>query len=206
MSTNTPVHVHVQTGTTEVLRIVATILFFGGVGAVAWSFAQGQYADVAATGMTMTIVMMVKLLYSRGMIAVPSNNGQDQFAVTKGNVQAMLDEYKGWLASTSMPAMALISVLYAVAFLVLRAGIATAFGLFQNIVVAGGFAAVIGALVVFPSLLPGILAGLKRKGVVTDAPASPAPAPAPVVQAPAPVPAQSAPVKKVVKAQGVDNV
>lgn len=180
-----PVHVHVQTGTGEVLRIVATVLMFGGVGAVAWSFAQGAYADIAATGMTMTVVMMVKLLYARGLIAVRSGDGEDQFKVTKGAVQQILGEYKSWLAGTSMPAMAAISVAYAVGFLVLRAAVSTAFGLFQNVVIAGGAAAIVGAIVVFPSLMPSMVASMKRKGVVTEpAPAAPAPA---------------APVKKVVK-------
>ena len=48
--TDQKIDIHVQSGTGEILRIVATILMFGGAGAIAWSVAQGEYADLAATG------------------------------------------------------------------------------------------------------------------------------------------------------------
>jgi hypothetical protein len=94
-------------------------------------------------------------------------------------------EYKAWLAGTSMPALALISAAYAVGFLVLRAGVSAALGVFSNLYIAGGVGAMVGAVVVFPSLLPNIVASLRRKGVVTDQGAAPvAPAPQPVAAAP----------------------
>ncbi|GAA4741806.1 hypothetical protein [Gordonia alkaliphila] len=210
MSTNQPVQVHIQTGTGEILRIVATLLLFGGAGAIAWTVAQGPNAEMAASGLSMMIVMMVKLSYARGRISIPKgDNGTDEFAVTKGVVSQVAGEYAAWMAKASMPVMALIAAGYAIGFLILRAGVAAALGVFSNLYVAGGAAAMAGALVVFPSLVPNMIRGLKSRGVVTDPVATPAPAPAPVAQAPAPAPAP-APVKKVVKkvvkVQGVDNV
>ncbi|MFM9378587.1 hypothetical protein [Gordonia sp. VNK21] len=207
------VNVHVQTGTGEILRIVSTILLFGGAGVIAWKVAQGPNAEMAASGLTMMIVMMIKLMYSRGLVALPSGNGGDGFKTTKSTIAQIGAEYRQWLAGTSMPAMAAIAAGYAVAFLVMRAGIAAALGAFQNVYIAGGTAAMVGAIVVFPSLLPNMIAGMRRKGVVTTPPATtPAPA-APVTPQPAPAPAaEPAPtpkrvvVRRVVKKESTNDV
>ena len=211
-----PITVNVQSGAGELLRIISTILLFGGAGAVAWSVAQGAHREIAATGMTLMIVTMAKLLYARGIIAVPTDGKGDNFTTTKSTVAEIAAEYKSWLAGTSMPALAAISIAYACGFLVLRAGVSAGFSVFSNLWVAGGAAAMVGALVVFPSLIPSILASLKRKGVVTAAPAptvqttvvaapvvtAPAPAPAPVAQpapAPAPIPTPTPAPRRVVR-------
>lgn len=214
MSTSTPVNVHIQTGTGEILRIVATLLLFGGAGAIAWTVAQGPNAEMAASGLSMMIVMMVKLAYARGRIAIPKAAGAtDDFAATRGVVAQMAGEYQRALGRASMPVMALIAAAYAVGFLILRAGVAAALGVFSNLYIAAGAAAMIGALVVFPSLVPNMIRGLKSKGVVTDVPAqttstSPTAPVTPAVTTPAPaaveaptVPpvAPSQPVKKVVR-------
>lgn len=201
MSETPNVHVNVQTGTGEILRIVSTILLFGGAGVIAWKVAQGPNAEMAASGFTMMLVMMARLMYARGLVALPSGNGGDGFKTTKSTVAQIGAEYRAWLAGTSMPAMAAIAAGYAIAFLVMRAGIAAALGAFQNVYIAGGVAAIVGAVVVFPSLLPNMVAGMRRKGVVTTPPAA-APAPAAPV-APQPTPAQapaaeSTPTKRVV--------
>lgn len=214
MSTNQqPITVNVQSGAGEILRIVSTILLFGGAGAVAWSVAQGAHREIAATGMTLMIVTMCKLLYARGVIAVPTDGKTDSFSTTKSTVAEIAAEYKNWLAGTSMPALAAISIAYACAFLVLRTAVSAGFSVFSNLWIAGGSAAMVGALVVFPSLIPSILASLKRKGVVNTAPAptvqttvvtpvvaAPAPVPAPVATpAPAPVPTPAPAPKRVVR-------
>lgn len=210
MTTNQPISIHVQSGTGEILRIVSTLLLFGGAGAIAWSVAQGPNAEMAASGLSMMIVMMIRLSYGGGRIAMPTRagtGGDDDFAVTKGVVSQIAGEYRSAIAKANMPVLVLVSALYAIAFLLLRAAVAAALGIFSNLFIAGGAAAMVGALVVFPSLLPSILAGLKRKGVVVDpttAPATqvtPAPAPVPMQPAPAPRPV-AAPVvapKKVVR-------
>lgn len=197
---NDHITVNVQSGTGEILRIVATVLMFGGAGAVAWSVAQGAHAEVAASGLTMMIVMMLRLMYARGMVQLPTGRGGNDFAATKSTAAQIGAEYRAWLASTSMPALALISAAYAVGFLILRTGVSAALGVFSNLYVAGGVGAMVGAVVVFPSLLPSIVASLKRKGVVTEgaapvAPVNTVPAtpPAPI-PAPAPQPVAAAPV------------
>ncbi|MGI6795723.1 hypothetical protein [Gordonia sihwensis] len=149
--------------------------------------------------MTMMIVMMVRLMYARGMVALPSGTSGDGFATTKSTLAQIANEYKVWLAGTSMPAMAAIAAAYAVAFLVMRAGVSAALGVFSNLYIAGGAAAMVGAIVVFPSLLPSMIGSLRRKGVVTTPPAT---TPAPVAPQPAPAPApaaEPAPTKRVVR-------
>ncbi len=186
------IHVSVQSGTGEVLRIVATLLLFGGAGAIAWSVAQGPNAEMAASGFSMMLVMMIRLAYGAGRITVPARQAaaDGDFAVTKSVVAQVAGEYKAALAKANMPIMVLISAAYAIAFLVLRAAVSAALGIFSNLYIAGGCAAMVGAIVVFPSLLPSILASLKRKGVVADPAPTPPAAPAPMPQAPvAPAPA-----------------
>lgn len=206
---NPQVHVNVQTGTGEILRIISTLLLFGGAGAVAWTVAQGPNAEMAASGLSMMIVMMIRLSYARGRIAIPKGGGADDFAATKNVIGQITAEYKTWMAKASMPVMALIAAAYAVGFLILRAGVAAALGVFSNLYIAAGSAAMIGALVVFPSLVPNMIRGLWDRGVVTDAPAvtaqpvvqapvAPAQIAPPVAETPAPVPTASQPVKKVV--------
>lgn len=188
--TNQPLNITVQSQSAggELLRIVATLLLFGGSGAIAWTVAQGPNAEMAASGLSMMIVMMIKLAYARGRIAVPKGAGDGgDFATTKTVVSQVTAEYKTWMAKASMPVMALIAAGYAVGFLILRAGVAAALGIFSNLYVAGGAAAVVGAIVVFPSLIPSMVRGLKSKGVVTEAPAASAAAqPATPVVTPAP--------------------
>lgn len=211
MSETPNVNVHVQTGTGEILRIVSTILLFGGAGVIAWKVAQGPNAEMAASGLTMMIVMMIKLMYSRGLVTLPSGNGGGAgFTTTKSTLAQIANEYRQWLAGTSMPAMAAIAAGYAIGFLVLRAGVSAALGAFQNVYIAGGTAAMVGAIVVFPSLLPNMISGLRRKGVVTtptqdpqQAPVAPQPAPAPAPAA-EPAPTKRVVVRRVVKKESTD--
>lgn len=194
MSEQQKIDIHVQSGTGEVLRIAATLLLFGGAGAIAWAVAQGPNAEMAATGFAMMLVMMIRLAYGAGRISAPARQGDgpDDFATTKSTIAQIAAEYRNALARANMPVVTLVAIGYAIAFLVLRAGVSAALGIFSNLFIAGGFAAMVGAIVVFPSLLPSILALLKRTGVVTDAPAAQPSAPVPVQQV-TPAPAVPAP-------------
>lgn len=160
------INVHVQSGTGEVLRIVATLLLFGGAGAIAWSVAQGAYKEQAATGLSMMIATMVSSMWARGMIRIPDNGQADHFKANREMAAQLGQEWANWRARMSMPAMAATAAGYAVAFLIMRAAVAAALGVFQNLYIAAGAAAMVGALVVFPSLIPGIIASIKRRGVV----------------------------------------
>ena len=118
----------------------------------------------------MMIVMMLRFSVSAGRLRLPSSDKQDDFGANKELVSRAIDEYRGALGRASLPVMALVSALYAIGFLVLRAGVAASLGVFKNLYVAGFSAAIVGAVIIFPSLLPSIVASLKRRGVVADIP------------------------------------
>ncbi len=97
------IDIHVQSGTGEVLRIAATLLLFGGAGAIAWAVAQGPNAEMAATGFSMMLVMMLRLAYGAGRIGVPARqaDGPDDFAATKSALSQIAGEYRAALAKAN---------------------------------------------------------------------------------------------------------
>lgn len=196
--TNQPpnVHINVQSGAGEVIRIAATLLMFGGAGALAWAVAQQGYAELAGTGLTVMTIQVVKMMWVNGLIGLPVRNATGEPAdpdITSIRTFAaanyrVLMRYQ---AESPAPRMVAIGFLYAVAFLILRAGMINALSVFQNIIIAGGAAAILGSIVVMPKLLPNLVGVLKNKGVVRAAaqPTTSQPAaPTPPAQPPAPVP------------------
>ena len=212
-----PVSVHIQTGAGEIIRIVGTLLAFGGVGIFAWVIAQQGYAEKVATVLAAAVAFIASRLWSRGILAIPRSGqplggpsadadflrqvGQSASAVTGG-----------YLNRASVPMLSLIGLAYGLGFLALRTLITMGLQVFQNMYVAGAAALMLGSVVVAPSLFPNFMASLKSKGFVqpegtaATAPTSPVVAP----QAPAPAPAQQpAPqarkvVRRVVKKEGED--
>lgn len=314
-NTNTPVNVHIQTGAGEVLRIVATLLMFGGLGMLVWTIAQGPMAGYAATAAAATVVFFAGQLWKRGVIGTPATAGPAGQGGEVRSVAASIEAVGGgYLRRCSMPMLLLIAIGYGIVFLAVREGLAAvlsvvigdgaaagytsigftaaifffagqlwersvsgvpsgepsadakssgdehvdylrsvatkntamvrtflltcnlgilaaialgygvgflavreavvvALGVFKNLYVAGGVALLVGSLVVMPTLIPNMIGGLRRAGVIRpDAAApqaitpaaqtAPDPAPAPQVITPAPqVPIAPAPkpVKHVVR-------
>lgn len=202
---NQPVNVHIQTGAGEIIRIVGTLLAFGGVGVLAWVIAQQGYAEKVATVLAAAVAFIAMRLWNRGILAIPKATGpaagtdQDvDFLRQVGRSATAVSG--GYLNRASVPMLCLIGLAYGMAFLALRTLITMALNVFQNMYIAGGAALLLGSLVVAPSLFPNFLASLKAKGVVrpegaNTPPAAPAPTPAAV---PVPVPAQRV-VRKVVR-------
>lgn len=196
MTNQPPIHVNVQSGAGEVIRIAATLLMFGGAGALAWAVAQQGYAELAGTGLTVMTVQVVKMMWVNGLIGLPVRNSAGEMTADADitNIRAfaaatyrVLMRYQ---AESPAPRMVAIGFAYAVAFLVLRAGMISALSIFQNIIIAGGAAAILGSIVVMPKLLPNLVGVLKSKGVVRNAAAQPA---APAAPEPVPVPTPAAP-------------
>ena len=192
MTDNQQVSVHITSGAGEVVRLAATLLLFGGAGSVAWAISHTGYAELAGSGLSVMLVTAGKLAWKRGMIGVPTSANADTFAETRSAMQRITGEWSAWSARASLPAIVAMSFAYAVAFLVLRAGIIKCLTVFQNPWIAGGVGAIAGAFVVMPRLLPSILAAFRNRDA---APAAP-PAPTPPIQptypaaaAPAPTPA-----------------
>lgn len=210
MTSQPPIHVNVQTGAGEVIRIAATLLMFGGAGALAWAVAQQGYAELAGTGLTVMTVQVVKMMWVNGLIGLPAKgstgeaNTDPDITSIRTFAAANYRVLMRYQAESPAPRMVAIGFLYAVAFLILRAGMINAINVFQNIVIAGGAAAILGSIVVMPKLLPNLIGVLKNKGIVRQAPAAP-PAPAPMTPPPGapasgtpPPPAPSAPPASIV--------
>ncbi|MFT3661758.1 MAG: hypothetical protein QM809_10240 [Gordonia sp. (in: high G+C Gram-positive bacteria)] len=184
-----PIEVHISSGATEIVRLVATILFFGGVGCLAWAVADGGYAELAGTGLSVMFVQIIRMLWSKGVITTPKGGNQESFTETKSLLTRVAGEYREWMGRSSVLRMVLLAFAYAIAFLVLRAGVTTALTVFQNVFIAGACGAIVGAFIVAPNLLRTYADPLKRRGVLNpDALRQPAPA-----EPPAPRPA-AAPV------------
>lgn len=171
MTTNQPVNVHIQTGAGEIIRIVATLLAFGGVGVLAWVIAQQGYAEKVATVLAAAVAFIAMRLWSRGILAIPSASssavGQDEdvdFLRQVGRSATAVSG--GYLNRASVPMLCLIGLGYGLVFLALRTLITMALNVFQNMFIAGGAALLLGSLVVAPSLFPNFLASLRAKGVV----------------------------------------
>lgn len=195
MTNHPPIHVNVQSGAGEIIRIAATLLMFGGAGALAWAVAQQGYAELAGTGLTVMTVQVVKMMWVNGLIGLPTrtNTGETADADITSIRTFAAANYRvlmRYQAESPAPRMVAIGFAYAVAFLVLRAGMISALSIFQNIIIAGGAAAILGSIVVMPKLLPNLVGVLKSKGVVRNAAAQP---PAPPAPEPVPVPAPAAP-------------
>lgn len=186
MTTPQPVNVHIQTGAGEIIRIVATLLLFGGAGMLVWAFGQGPFAEYASIAASASLVFFCGRLWSRGVIGVPTAAATAAAQAGRGDADAEFlrqvarsasSVSGGYLQRCPIPILLLISVGYGVAFLVVREGVSAAMHVFQNLWIAGGVSLLLGSLVVLPSLLPNIFRSLRTSGVIRPDGASAAPAP-----------------------------
>ena len=215
MSTPQPVTVHIQTGAGEVIRIVATLLLFGGLGMLVWAVGQGPMAEYASIAAGASLVFFCGRLWSRGVIGVPTATANAAAQAGRGDAdaeflrqvaQSASSVSGGYLRRCSIPILLLISVGYGVAFLLVREGVSAAMHVFQNLWIAGGVSLLLGSLVVMPSLFPSMFASLRRSGVIRPEGTAPATTPTPAAAAhtaATPAPAKVKVVRRV-KKEGSD--
>lgn len=209
-----PVHVNIQTGAGEIIRIVATLLAFGGVGVLAWVIAQQGYAEKVATVLAAAVAFIATRLWSRGVLAMPNKGTPSMEAGVDADFLRQVGRSAtsvsgGYLNRAPVAMLSLIGLVYGLGFLALRTLITMALEVFENMYIAGGAALLLGSIVVAPSLFPNMLASLKSKGVVRpegNAPSPGAPCAVPMQQPVAQPTAPAQPVmvkrpvaKKVVK-------
>lgn len=210
MSTPQPI-IHIQTGAGEIIRIVATLLLFGGLGMLVWAVGQGPMAEYASIAASASLVFFAGRLWSRGVIGVPTATANAAAQAGRGDNDAEFlrqvarsasSVSGGYLQRCPIPILLLISVGYGIAFLVVREGVSAAMHVFQNLWIAGGVSLLLGSLVVLPSLLPNMFASLRTAGVIRPdgAPATAAPTASPT---PTPTPTKRV-VRRVVKKENPD--
>lgn len=212
MSTNQPIvvqnHVHGDSSSArEVINFVATIIIFGGVGGVIWTVAQQGYAEIGASGAAIMIVQMVKMMLDARVLAKPKKEGKQHFTGLSADLRRYADEFTAWRADRTLAQMAGLALGYAIGFLLLRAGLLAALGIFHNVVFAISFFAVVGGCLAAPTWFHRYRDPARSAGIYNpDALRTPAPAPVPQpAPTPTPAPAKRVVVRKTIKKEN-DNV
>lgn len=148
--TNVTVNVNNQS---RMYEIVATLLAIGAVGMIAYALAQKGWLEIAATMLTMFLVQLTKLLFSNGLLKIPEGGTRKgEFQGTTGFVRTAASEFKQWQAKSPVWRLAALALGYTLGFMLARAGMTWALGVFTNVWVAGAAAALLGALIIFPQL------------------------------------------------------
>ena len=168
MSNQQPVNVHIQTGTGEVLCIVATIMLFGGLGLGVWTVAQGPAAMYASVAATAGLVFFTRQLWGRQLIGLPTTATAVPTDAVRGVAAASSNVAAGWLRRISVPMLLVVSVGYGIAFLAVREVFAAVLAVPFGQVVANNASIAVTAAVVF---LAGRLIG-RQVGVAPAAPVS----------------------------------
>lgn len=172
-----------STGAREIINLIGTIIIFGGVGGIVWAVSQEGYAEMAASGFSIMIVQMVKMLLDAGVLARPKRGEKKHFSSASSDVRRWAAEFAEWRADRKIWQMAALALGYAIGFLVLRSMVLAALGIFHNVVFAVSAAAVVGGAIAAPSWYerykkPAVAAGVYNPDALTTAP-QPTPAAAP---------------------------
>ncbi|GAA1085087.1 hypothetical protein [Tsukamurella spumae] len=201
-----------STGAREIINLIGTVIIFGGVGGLVWAVSQEGYAEMAASGFSIMIVQMIKMLLDAGVLAKPKTaGGKRHFTGLSADIRRYAAEFAEWRADRKMWQMAALALGYAIGFLVLRSMVLAALGIFHNVVFAVSAAAIVGGAIAAPSWYerykkPAVAAGIYNPDALKQA-AAPArvppyvpPVAAPVAQpAPAPTPKKVVVVRRVKK-------
>jgi hypothetical protein len=168
MGVNQPnVTVNVNNDSKRVLEIIGTLLLCAAIGMVAWAISsQGQvWVELASTGLTMFLFTFVKMMVNAGLIILPEKTSRD-FQQTSGFLRTAWQEFQVWQAKSPAWRLGALALGSAILFLIVRQGISIALLIFTNIWISGAAAAIVGMLIVSPSLIGDALQRLKTKNVV----------------------------------------
>lgn len=143
-------------------QIIATLLMCGAIVMVAYALAKNGWMELAATMVTMFLFQLVRLLAVTGMLRLPKNTSTS-FQGTRGFIRTAYDEFVVWQASSPIWRLAALAAGYTLLFMLGRWLITLSLGVFTNIWIAGAAGAVIASLIIFPSLLGGVLKKLTRR-------------------------------------------
>ncbi|UAK37180.1 hypothetical protein K8O93_18720 [Gordonia bronchialis] len=199
----------------EMIRIIATLMLFGGIGVGAWVMSQQGYADKAGTILSAAIVFVITRAWSRGMVGLPKTGAgasrlSEDEDFLKANARAATNVAVARMNAASMASLSAMGLAYGVGFLALREGITRALTVFQNVWICVTVGLIIGSVVAMPGLIKNLIKPFRKDGAadavvqVQQVPTAP-PAPTPVQQpttaqpAQAPAPAKRVVVKRVVR-------
>lgn len=160
MSTEEPKVIVNIDNNSRIYQIVATLLAISAVGMLAYALAENGWLDIAATGLTMFMVQLIKLLFVNGLIRIPKGKGE--FSESAGLLATLLKDFQRWQANSPIWRLALLAFGYTLAFMLARWAMRGALAVFTNIWVAGAFAALLGSIIIFPQLFSKAATRLKK--------------------------------------------
>ena len=191
----------------EMIRIIATLMLFGGIGVGAWVMSQQGYADKAGTILSAAIVFVITRAWSRGMVGLPKTGAgagrlSEDEDFLKANARAATNVVVAKMNAASMASLSAMGLAYGVGFLALREGITAGLTVFNNIWICVTVGLIIGSVVAMPGLIKNLIKPFRKDGAA-DAVVQVQQVPA-TQTAPTPVPQtttqqESTPPKRVVK-------
>lgn len=161
-----PITVNVQNtnfdSNSHVWRVLATFLAIGAMVSLAYGLTQWGMLELAATGTTAIVSMLVQLMMRNGFIVLPEATSDDErIEEGKNALKAITGMIQAWIDRSSMLRLLLIAIGYGVAFILLRMLIAWALGVFGNIWIALAAGGLVASVICFPTLFTGVIRAMK---------------------------------------------
>lgn len=147
------VNVEIKIENNRPYQILATLLLCGAIGMVAYALAKNGWLELAATMLTMFLIQLTRMLFMNGIIGLPERQGDDDFEGTKGLLRTLAADFRVWQAKSAIWRLALLAAAYTLGFMLARAAMTFALGVFTNVWIAGAAAALLASVIIFPSLL-----------------------------------------------------
>lgn len=160
------VHIHNNVdANAHVWRVGGTILAVAAFCSIAWGLGQAGLLDLASALMTAFLFQFVTLLLRNGVIVLPdTRNGDQRIEEGKSAIRSILGMCQAFVDRSSILRLALVAMVYGLAFIGARAAIQGALGIFANVFIAAGAGAAIAAVICAPTLFTGLFRALKKKG------------------------------------------
>ncbi len=149
----------------HVWRVLGTVLAVAAFCSIAWGLGQAGLLDLASALATAFLFQFLQLLFGNGIIVLPESKSSDaRIEDGKSALRALIDAGKAIIENSSILRLALIAMLYALAFVAVRYIITIGLGVFSNVFIAAGFGALLAAVICAPTLFASIFRAMKSKG------------------------------------------
>lgn len=146
------------------IEILGTLLLCAAVGMVAYALANYGWLEIAATMLTMFLFQWVRMMIATGLIVLPDRSADgepEDFHASKGIIKTFAADYAAWQAKSGALRLAGLAVAYTAGFMICRWGIGIALTVFSSPWIAGAAAAVIGAVIIAPDMITGVVKKMK---------------------------------------------
>ncbi|WP_414122774.1 hypothetical protein [Corynebacterium nuruki] len=161
-------NITVASASTEWFRIIATVGIIAGVVLLGYWLAEFGALEVAATGVTMFIFQMFRLMVITGALKLPSSKRFEQNGFEKRHALVqflvlMYEAYQETVAQAKTVKLAVMAFGFTVSFLVSRWVMTLVLGVVTNIFFAIAVGVIIGSLIVAPGIVTGVMAKMRDK-------------------------------------------